>query len=268
MAVSARILKILKDGPEDGPRAMARDESLVRWMGDGEKEGQVVGRGHGWLKPTLSLGRAQDLPSELAEDARRCGIEVVRRPTGGGWLLHLPGDLAVSVAFSGPLRAGDFRRAARIASQAIALGLAHCGLPALVFTGLGLPASRADICFQRADRDEVVLGSTKVAGVALARFGGSALVQAAIPLAPLSAELLHFAEKWDAGRQPAVQATAGAGRDRIWSGAVEALGKILEASPSIWHWPGPLLKRAEELRYTRYLSESFTRGRKARLMEG
>lgn len=257
-----RGLYILKDGPEDGPRAMARDESLVHWLAKGE-EGKVIGRAHGWLKPTLSLGRAQELVPEVKENAAASGIDLVRRPTGGGWLLHLPGDLAVTLAFSGPLRTGDFRRSARIAAQAMALGLAHCGLPALVFTGLGLPVSRADICFQRADRDEVLLGSTKVAGVALARFGHSALVQCALPLAPIPAELAQFAERWDAERQAAALASQAAERDRIWSGAVEALGKILETDPVIWHWPGPLLKQAEELRHRRYMSSAFTQGRKS-----
>ena len=105
-------LATLAGGPEDGARAMARDESLVRHLARTGTPAIVLRR-HGWLRPTLSLGRGQALPEGLLEAAAALAVEVVRRPTGGGWLLHLPGDLALTTALSGPLRSGDFRRAAR-----------------------------------------------------------------------------------------------------------------------------------------------------------
>ena len=238
---------------------MARDESLVRHLA---RTGvpTIVLRRHGWLRPTLSLGRGQVLPEGLLEAAAALAVEVVRRPTGGGWLLHLPGDLALTTALAGPLRSGGFRRAARMTSQAIALGLAACGRPAIVFTGLSHPASRVEVCFQRADRDEVVLGSTKVAGVALARFGQAALVQAALPLVPAPPELGVFAERWDAHRAAAAAESAGIERDALWRGTVDALARIADLRARAWHWPGPALRDAEELR-VRVYGDPTTRGR-------
>lgn len=253
-------LATLSGGPEDGARAMARDESLVRHLGRAGSPALVLRR-HGWLQPTLSLGRGQVLPDELLEEAAALGVELVRRPTGGGWLLHLPGDLAVTTALAGPLRSGDFRRAARMTSQAIALGLAACGRPAIVFAGLSHPASRAEVCFQRADRDEVILGSTKVAGVALARFGQTALVQAALPLVPAPPELGPFAERWDAHRAAAAAESCGIDRDALWRGMVDALARIAELQPRAWHWPGPALREAEELR-GRVYGDPVPRGRR------
>jgi lipoate-protein ligase A len=247
----ALFLATLAGGPEDGARAMARDESLVRHLARTGAP-KIVLRSHGWQRPTLSLGRGQPLPEGLVDEAAVLAVEVVRRPTGGGWLLHLPGDLALTTALSGPLRSGDFRRAARMTSQAIALGLAACGRPAIVFTGLSHPASRADVCFQRADRDEVVMGSTKVAGVALARFGQAALVQAALPLATAPPELGAFAERWDAHRAAAAAESVGIDRDALWRGTVDALARIADLRARTWHWPGPALREAEELRIRVY----------------
>jgi lipoate-protein ligase A len=252
-------LATLAGGPEDGSRAMARDESLVRHLARAGVP-TIVLRRHGWLRPTISLGRGQAVPDGLLDEAAALAVEVVRRPTGGGWLLHLPGDLALTTALSGPLRSGDFRRAARMTSQAIALGLASCGRPAIVFTGLTHPASRAEVCFQRADRDEVLLGSTKVAGVALARFGQAALVQAALPLVPAPPELETFAERWDVHRAAAAAESVGIDRDALWRGTVDALARIAELRAYAWHWPGPALRAAEELRVRVYADPSV-RGR-------
>jgi len=242
---------ILSGAPEEGARAMARDESLVRYLARSGRP-EIVLRRHGWHHPTLTLGRGQELPPGLQEEARDAGIELVRRPTGGGWLLHLPGDLAVTLALAGPLRAGDFRRAARMTSQALALGFAAAGKPALVFTGLAHAASRAEICFQRADRDEILIGSTKVAGVALARFGLAALVQAALPLVAAPAELSAFAARWDPMRAEAAAESLEIDRELLWRGTFEALGRLAERPGVGWHWPAPALRHAEELRVTVY----------------
>jgi lipoate-protein ligase A len=251
----APFLATLAGGPEEGARAMARDESLARHLAHAGSPAIVLRR-HGWQHPTVSLGRGQQVPDGLLDEAAALAVEVVRRPTGGGWLLHLPGDLALTTALSGPLRSGDFRRASRMTSQAIALGLAACGRPAIVFTGLSHPASRAEVCFQRADRDEVVLGSRKVAGVALARFGQAALVQVALPLVPAPPEFGEFAARWDAHRGAAAAESAGIDRDALWRGTVDALARIADLRAHAWHWPGPTLRDAEELRVSVYADPS------------
>jgi lipoate-protein ligase A len=251
-------LGLFFDGPEDGARAMARDEVIVELLRD-PADLTHAARAHGWLHPTLSLGRGQSPPDELLNSAAELGVEVVRRPTGGGWLLHLPGDLAITVVVAGPLGSGDLRRAARLTAQAIALGMASCGKAALVFTGMRAPATRADICFARADRDEVVVGASKVAGVALARLGRSALVQSAAPLVAESRELARFAQRWDERRKEAVAGAGGVDREDLWRATADALARLLETSGVARDWPAAALKRAESLRHAKYRDLQYTR---------
>lgn len=220
--MESAFLAVIGDGPEDGDWAMAQDESLVQTLQ--ESSGPVlVARCHGWSQPTMTLGRTQTVPPELIKQAASQRVVLARRPTGGGWLLHLPGDLSITLAVRGPLGPGDLRAAARTAALMISGGLEAAGLPALVFTGTGQPRSRAEVCFMRTDRDEVVSGETKVAGVALARFGNSALVQTAIPLVPAADRLDLFAQTWDPKRQAAAEKAQGLAPQTVWRGALAVL---------------------------------------------
>jgi lipoate-protein ligase A len=198
-------------GDEAALEAMAREAQLGRWARENQGRRPRL-RLHGWSGPSLTYGRSQTLPDTIADAAQRAGVEPARRPTGGGWLVHLPGDLAVTLAVPGPLGAGEFRAAARRTARLIARGLAAAGRDVDVLTGLVRPASRAEVCFQRADRDELVVGDTKVAGVALARLGRGALVQAAVPLVAAEGPVESFAARADPRRADAVRALAGADR--------------------------------------------------------
>lgn len=241
-------LALLLDGPEDGARAMARDETMVRRQRDGE--GPVtIARVHGWYRPVLSLGRSQAIPEGLLEHATRVDVEVVRRPTGGGWLLHWPGDLAITIGYSGPLRAGELRRCSRQLAQAIALGLSAQRRLAMVFDGGESAKSRAEVCFERVDRDEVVVDRTKVAGVALCRYGRAALVQSAIPLTKVDDARMSFSDRWDPLRAAAAAACVGVDREALARSIVAALaavGSYREGRP--WSWPAVWLRDAEARR--------------------
>ncbi len=229
----------VNDGREPGRRAMARDAFLARAAREGDGP-RLLARAHGWSAPVLTLGRTQQPDESLVDAARNSGIEVVRRPTGGGWLLHLPGDLSVTFVVRGPLGPGEFRGAARLIAKAISSGLQRAGRQAVVYTGLARPASRQEICFERADRDEVVVDDVKVAGVALARFGRAALVQTAIPLeSALDPAVAGFAERFDPRRASAVLSTAGLDADRLWGGVVEALAILTDEPALPWSWPEP-----------------------------
>lgn len=229
---------------EDGALAMARDAILLDAAVEHETS---VLRTHGWIRPTITLGRTQAVPATLREAARRAGVDLVRRPTGGGWLLHLPGDLALTFVPAGPLGPGALRGAARDLAQAIAAGMAAGGVPALVFTAMAAPgAGREDVCFLRTDRDEVVAAPRdddasarapiKLAGVALARIGRAALVQSALPLVAAPDGLAPFVATWDPKRAPAVSASAGVDRAALCSLAARTLGARLGAA--VRPWPG------------------------------
>ncbi|MDQ7006825.1 MAG: hypothetical protein Q9Q40_06300 [Acidobacteriota bacterium] len=205
------VQKSVDAGREAGGLAMGADRALLEAPDFRPGSGWRF-RVHGWVGPTLTLGRGQRPPDELLKHAERRGVEVVGRPTGGGWLLHLPGDLALTGAFPGPLGRGDLRGCARVVGRLIEVALASCGLPAGVVDGqavAGPGPGRAEICFQRADREEVVVGDVKAAGVALARVHGAVLIQSAIPLVAPPDALRAFADRWDPARQAAVRRLGG-----------------------------------------------------------
>src|SRR2546423_9638729 len=74
--------------PRSGPENMARDIALQARAARTE---ETVFSIYGWSRPTLSFGRNQPA-SELydREKIRAADIDVVRRPTGGGAILHHP----------------------------------------------------------------------------------------------------------------------------------------------------------------------------------
>ncbi len=223
-------LVVLDAGPEPGRLAMVREAGLARRAREGAGPCWIL-RFHGWAEPVLSLGKTQALPEDLAESARAAGVDPVRRPTGGGWLLHLPGDLAVTLVARGPLRAGELRGTARLVGEAIAGALERLGLGARAAAASATPpgAGRADVCFQRVDREEVTAGSTKVAGVALARVGRAALVQAAIPLVAATGPLAAFEARWDPRRREAVARTAGIAPGPLAAAIEEGIAERLPA---------------------------------------
>lgn len=238
----------LQDGPESASRAMARDETLVVIQRQAGAPVLIV-RTHGWTVPALTVGRGQAIPADLTRDAQVAGVELARRPTGGGWLLHLPGDLAVTTAIAGPLKAGDLRRGARHLAQAITLGFSAAGRAAMVLPPpeVALPG-RSEVCFARNDRDEVIIEQTKVAGIALCRFGRAALVQAAIPLVGATDSLAAFAERWDPQRQLAVRVCAGIDRLDLAKAVIDGLAAIERSDVRPTAWSGLELRYAEALR--------------------
>jgi lipoate-protein ligase A len=81
------------DPPAAGPENMAADEVLAA---ESVRLGRALVRVYGWTEPTVSLGGFQQLA-----DAWACpgiaGLPLVRRPSGGGAIVH-GGDLTYAVA--------------------------------------------------------------------------------------------------------------------------------------------------------------------------
>lgn len=252
-----KVLAMREDPREPGSLAMARDESLSRLQ---RQEGGPLWllRGHGWSRPTLTLGRGQNPSEGLLDEAREAGVDLVRRPTGGGWLLHLPGDLSVTAALAGPLGTGALRGAAGALARGFAHALRSLGIDAEVVPSRAGGQGREEICFQRADREEVVSGGIKVAGVALARVSRGALVQSALPLAEAEGrELEEFARRWDPARFLAARALAGLGGARLFPAVARVIAAEQGLEVDAWQWPERSLREAEALAREKYEDESF-----------
>ena len=72
------------DGDADGVVNMGADECLAA---EAQRRGGMLVRLYGWSKSTVSLGAFQKLSDALAIRAIR-GMPIVRRPSGGGAIVH------------------------------------------------------------------------------------------------------------------------------------------------------------------------------------
>ncbi len=76
-------------------RNMALDEAVARCVGAGESPPTL--RLYGWTPSAVSVGYFQEVAEEVdLEFCRRRGVEVVRRLTGGGAVIHTSGELTYS----------------------------------------------------------------------------------------------------------------------------------------------------------------------------
>jgi len=79
-------IRTLETGYNSGPWNMALDEVLMNCI---NYHSMPILRIYGWQPPTVSIGYFQSMDEEV--DIKRCrqmGIDVVRRITGGGAVLH------------------------------------------------------------------------------------------------------------------------------------------------------------------------------------
>ena len=82
--MTSGVLPVWWDAAADGPTNMAADELLAE---EAERRGGLVIRLYSWAEPTVSLGAFQRLAEAETSDAIS-GLPIVRRPSGGGAILH------------------------------------------------------------------------------------------------------------------------------------------------------------------------------------
>ena len=133
-------------------------------------------------QPALVLGSTQpDGVADVVATAARC-IEIVRRRSGGGAVLLLPGEalwVDAIVPADDPLWHDDVGRAAHWFGQAWADALADLGVDASVHSGplLRRPWSEL-VCFAGLGPGEVTVGGRKLVGVSQRRTRAAARLQA------------------------------------------------------------------------------------------
>jgi lipoyl(octanoyl) transferase len=82
--VNSGVLPVWWDPAADGPTNMAADELLAE---EAVRRDCLVIRVYGWIEPTVSLGAFQRL-AEAEACAAIAGLPIVRRPSGGGAIIH------------------------------------------------------------------------------------------------------------------------------------------------------------------------------------
>jgi lipoate-protein ligase A len=142
-----------------------------------------------WLlevdRPALVLGSGQPEADVDVEAVRGAGLDLVRRRSGGGAVLLIPGEAAwidVFVPMGDPLWSGDVRLAFHWLGDAWATALARRGVTAEVHRG-GMVPSRwsSRICFAGLGPGEVVTATgAKVVGLSQRRTRHGARLQSVV----------------------------------------------------------------------------------------
>lgn len=155
------------DRPADGPTNMAADELLA----EGLPPGGIAMRFYGWSEPSLSLGAFQRF-DERDDVPGLSSLPVVRRPSGGGAILHGT-DLtyAIAVCRSHPWGETTQRLYDAVHGAAVELLRGLSLAPRLVEEGGPPPVAGREpyLCFDRRSPGDVVVGDDKVLGSAQRR---------------------------------------------------------------------------------------------------
>jgi lipoate-protein ligase A len=162
----------------DGPTHMAADEALLEHAA---ATGRPALRGYTWDPPTLSLGYFQPAAGRRA-DPRLADLAYVRRPTGGGAIVHhheLTYGLALPPGLPPPAGTNWACHVHAVIAEALAafgVGAARCGC--------GHEAGRgAFLCFEHQTPGDLLLAGHKVVGSAQRRRAGALLQHGSILLA-------------------------------------------------------------------------------------
>jgi lipoate-protein ligase A len=168
----ASLLRVVFDGPRDPGINMDIDEAILRLRGS---VGYDTLRIYTWKPTGVTLGRRQR--AEVAvdlEEARAMGFVVVRRPTGGGALIHAEGgEVTYSLVLSSdhPLYSLTIEESAARIAEGVAEALRILGLDARVGGYKG--AGEAELCYLRTGSSDVTVDGRKISGSAQFRgYGG------------------------------------------------------------------------------------------------
>jgi lipoate-protein ligase A len=163
---------------------MARDEALLNRVGDGSSAPTL--RLYQWNPPTISLGYFQKYADYESLDPPAGNLDVVRRPTGGGAILH---DLELTYSITLPATHALLTHGPNHLYE-IAHDVVIDALHAIDVTTNrdgdtddSSPTRGPFFCFARRHKFDVLLGSDKLAGSAQRRTRSAVLQHGSIVLA-------------------------------------------------------------------------------------
>jgi lipoate-protein ligase A len=166
-------------------------------------------------RPALVLGSTQRQEEVDQTATVRAGVDVVRRRSGGGAVLVVPGEtlwLDISIPASDPLWEPDVGRAFHWLGRAWADSLGRLGVAARWYDG---PMRHTHwsrlVCFAGLGPGEVTVEGRKVVGISQRRTRGAALFQCCALLRWNPAALLPLFVLDEDSRQRAAAALHGAG---------------------------------------------------------
>lgn len=164
---------LLESGPGDPAYNMAMDEVL---LAEATRIGHPLLRFYSWTQPAATFGYAQHWDQVAALTSLR---PLIRRPTGGGVVLH-DGEWTYSVVLPQGhewtrLRARDSYHRVH---DWVRESLTRLGIEARLAPPS--PPALPGACFARAEESDVLAGSAKIAGAAQRRNRQGLLIQGSV----------------------------------------------------------------------------------------
>jgi lipoate-protein ligase A len=168
MTETMETLRFLPSGTADGFCNMATDEVLLEECRSGAIAGAL--RVYQWDPPAVSLGRAQSVDLIDIQACEDAGVNVVRRVTGGGAVLHWEEITYCLVARRELLGETLWpRQFAGLVAAAVADALVELRVPASVLSGRSggsVDEETSPLCFSAGMENEVGVNGRKLAGCA------------------------------------------------------------------------------------------------------
>ncbi len=158
-----RVWRLLDDGPQDAAWNMAMDRAIQLAHARGEVPPTL--RLYRWKRPTVTLGRFQEVDGVDLAACERAGVDVVRRFTGGRGVLH-DDELTYSMILG---ERDGLPRGVSASYQVL------CGVLAEAYRSLGVPAELTDrprgsrnspSCYLHATHADLSLETAKLSGSA------------------------------------------------------------------------------------------------------
>lgn len=173
----------LDTGFNDAAVNMALDESLLNWHSEGSIPPTL--RFYGWAKPSLSVGRFQEVDTVIDFNAlQKYGCQFVRRLTGGSAVLH-DDELTYSLVLSEqhPSIPKSVRDAYYILSKGVLEGYHNLGIQAdYAIPEKSIEKGRTTVCFEEPAYYEMVVNGKKISGNAQTRIKNVLLQHGSIPM--------------------------------------------------------------------------------------
>jgi len=202
-----------------GAENMAIDAALLEGV-DGTDDAYL--RLYRFNPPCLSLGRNEAAGSYDRAAIARLGVDVVRRPTGGGAVWH---QHEVTYAVAAPIAAfGGLREAYHAIHTRLAAALRTLGADAALASDrqTAHPPDRPRPCFARPAGGEILVGGRKVVGSAQVRRGGALLQHGSI-LLDGSQDVIHTVSRKAQLVSGGTTLAEALGRPVTWSEVVAAV---------------------------------------------
>lgn len=179
--------RVIETWEAPGAYHMALDEAMSILVGKGQVPPTL--RLYTWQPSALSLGMHQVLHRSIdRESARRLGVDIVRRPSGGRTVFH---DMEVTYSIilpeSMPGIPRSIREAFRLLTQGLVqayhlLGIAQAALYEPPHDTPSSHKTDSPVCFEDPGESELVIHGKKAAGSAQARLHGALLQHGSVPL--------------------------------------------------------------------------------------